>query len=227
MNKMFRRLVVYLLGLWILAFGVAISVNGNLGVSPVNSLPYVMSLITGVALGNCVIVVFVGYILIQILIMRREFEWRNLGQILCSTVFGYFVDLSKAVLGDFALPSYPGRLLMLAVSIVFVAAGMCLYMSVNLMNMPMEGLTAAISKKVLKKMSFHEVKVIIDCTVVGIGIVLSLLFLGELKGIREGTVLSALLIGKVMKQIQKRCIPAVKRFCLMDAELNQEALERV
>ncbi|MDR2939740.1 MAG: DUF6198 family protein [Clostridiales bacterium] len=213
MNKFVRRIFVYTLGLWVLAFGVAVSVNSNLGVSPVNSLPYVISLISGEELGYCVIVVFLVYILAQAIILRKEFQWFSLFQILCSTAFGYFVDLSKWVLGDFALPTYAGRLVMLAVSIVLVSIGVFLYLSVNLMNMPMEGLTKAMSQKIFKKMQFHEVKIVTDCAVVGLGIILSLVFLGELQGIREGTVLSALLVGKVMKRLQKWWLPGIEKFC--------------
>ena len=46
-------------------------------------------------------------------------------------LFGYFVDFAKAVVGDFALPTYPGQLIMLAVSMVFVALGSaCTWMRV-------------------------------------------------------------------------------------------------
>ena len=53
------RILLYCVGLMFLAFGVAFSVNSNLGVSPVNSLPYVISLILKVDLGRCIIGVFI------------------------------------------------------------------------------------------------------------------------------------------------------------------------
>ena len=53
-RKIIYRILFYVLGLLIMAFGVAISVNSELGVSTVNSLPYVISLITGSNLGTCV-----------------------------------------------------------------------------------------------------------------------------------------------------------------------------
>ena len=42
-----------------------------------------------------------------------------------------------------------------------------------------------------------------DCIVVLIGIILSFVFLGKIDGIREGTVLSAIFVGLIMKQLQK------------------------
>ena len=186
--KFVKRIVIYLAGLFFVALGVAFSVNSNLGVSPVNSLPYVVSRILGKDLGTCVTVIFIGYILIQILLLRKAFRPLDLAQILCSFAFGYFVDLTETLLGSFCLPGYPGRLVMLAISIFLVAFGICLYLDTDLIVMPMEGLTAAMNKTVFPKKAFHEVKVILDCTVVVVGIVLCFVFLGELQGIREGTV---------------------------------------
>ena len=102
---------------------------------------------------------------------------------------------------------------MLAISIVLIAIGICIYVNTYLVNMPMEGMTAAVQKKIFKNKSFSDVKVIMDCLVVSIGIVLSFLFLGKIEGIREGTVLCAILVGKVMKPIQKIIVPIIEKLC--------------
>lgn len=215
------KVAVYAVGLLFMAFGVAFSVNSGLGVSPVNSLPYVVSLVLGVDMGSCVIGVFSFYVLVQILIYRRDFKWVNLTQILFSTLFGYFVDFAKAVVGDFALPTYPGQLIMLAVSMVLVALGVCLYMDAGLVNMPMEGMTNAIAERIVKK-PFHDVKVAVDCLAVAAAILLSFVGLGGLEGIREGTLLCALLVGKMMKPMQKVLAPLVARLCSALQEEQEE-----
>lgn len=212
-GKIINRIIIYILGLFILALGVALSINSQLGVSPVNSLPYVVSVITGKEISTCVIGVFSFYILVQVVLLRKEFKWFNLVQLIFSTIFGYFVDFAKFLIGDFIIPTYMGQLVMLAISIILVAIGITLYVNVNLMNMPMEGMTDAVQKKIFKKLSFYDVKVIVDCLSVGIGIVLSWIFLGELVGIREGTIICAMLVGKIMKQIQKVIVPIVDRLC--------------
>jgi len=212
-GKLLNRIIFYIIGLFFIAIGVAFSVNSQLGVSPVNSLPYVISVITGKDLGTMVIVVFSSYIFVQILLLRKEFKWINLTQLVFSTIFGYFVDFAKYIVGDFAIPTYFGKLIMLAVSIVLIAIGICIYVNTYLVNMPMEGMTAAVQKKIFKNKSFSDVKVIMDCLVVSIGIVLSFLFLGKIEGIREGTVLCAILVGKVMKPIQKIIVPIIEKLC--------------
>lgn len=205
------RIVLYVIGLFFMALGVAFAVNSNLGVSPVTSLPYVVSLITNTALGTCVIIVYGIYIVLQILILRREFRIINLTQIIFSTIFGYFTDFTKWLLADFTLPTYAGQLVMLAISIVVVAFGVFLYMEVDLVPMPMEGLTQSIAKKVGKP--FHNVKIVVDCSSVVLGIILSFVFLHGLLGIREGTVITAIVVGKVMGLFKKPLQPVIQKLC--------------
>lgn len=213
MGNIHRRAAVYAAGLLLMAFGVAFSVNSGLGVSPINSLPYVVSLILGVDMGSCVIGVFSVYVLVQILIYRRDFKWINLTQLLFSTLFGYFVDFAKGAVGDFAIPTYPGQLLLLGISMILVALGVCLYMDAGLVNMPMEGMTSAIAERLVKTKPFHDVKVAVDCLSVGTALALSLICMGKIQGIREGTLLCALLVGKLMKPMQKLLKPRVEGFC--------------
>ncbi|MDR2909373.1 MAG: DUF6198 family protein, partial [Oscillospiraceae bacterium] len=195
-KRMIFRLFFYLLGLLLLALGVAFSVNSGLGVSPTNSLPYAVSAVSGVTMGACVTLVFCCYILLQILLLRRRFKPVNLLQIVFSSLFGVFVDFAKGLLGSFTLPGYAGRLGMLAASIFIVAVGLVFYLSAELIPMPMEGLALAVHQKLLAKMQFHQVKIVVDSLSVLSALLVTLLGTGAVDGVREGTVISALLIGK-------------------------------
>lgn len=205
------RVLFYVLGLFAMALGVAVAANSNLGISPVNSLPYVVSEVIQRDPGTCVTLVFCSYILMQIVLLRREFKWINLLQILFSTIFGCFVNFTKALVGDFAIPTYAGQLLMLAVSIVFIAVGVVLYIEVEMVPMPMEGLSLALAGKT--GIAFHNMKIIIDCVVVLAGAVLSFLCLHRLAYIREGTVITAIVTGRVMALVKKPLSPLVRKVC--------------
>jgi uncharacterized membrane protein YczE len=206
-----KRFFVYCVGLLVLALGVAFSINSNLGVSPVNSLPYVLSLITNLNLGLAVTLVFSLYLVLQVLIERRDFKWINLTQLLATVLFGYFVDFTKTLLGTFSLPTYFGQLTMLGISIVLMAIGLSIYLAADLVVMPIEGLTLTLHKR-RQDRTFGWVKSRLDTSVVIIGVALSFAFLGDLQGIREGTVLSALLIGRLMPWIKRLTGPPIERF---------------
>lgn len=205
------RIVFYCLGLLLMAFGVALSVNSNLGVSPVNSLPYVISRILNVQMGTCVTVIFCFYILLQAVILGREFPVLNLLQIAASTIFGYFVNFAKAAIGGFVLPGYAGKLVMLAASIALIAFGMTLYMDTHISSMPMEGLSHALAKKLNR--SFPAMKTATDCASVAMAMLLGFGFLGTIDGLREGTVITALVVGKMIALFRKPVSPLMKKIC--------------
>ena len=49
------RFPLYILGLFIMTLGVSMSVKSNLGVSPVSSIPYTITCITGLEMGKATI----------------------------------------------------------------------------------------------------------------------------------------------------------------------------
>lgn len=205
------RLGIYCLGLLILAFGIALSVNCNLGVSPVSSLPYVVSQITKVSLGTCTTIIYALYILLQIVLNPGKIQPSLLLQLVFSTVFGYFVDGAKFLLGDFVLPTYLGQLAMLAASVLLIGLSLVLYIDVELVPMPAEGLVGCIADKLGKP--FSAMKVAVDCTSVLVAVVLSFVFLGGLMGVREGTVITALLAGRMMGVFRKWLNPLIRKVC--------------
>lgn len=211
--KLAVRFLFYVIGLFILALGVAFSVNSRLGVSPVSSLPYVASLITGLNLGLMVMASYLIYIALQMILLGKKFRWIDLTQLLFSVLFGYFVDFTKVLLGDFRIPTYPGQLLMLGISMLLISIGVVLYVNVNLINMPMEALTVAVRDRLFPKRTFSDVKIMLDTTVVTTAILLSFLFLKNVSGVREGTVLSALLVGRIMKVIHPIIVPGLRKIC--------------
>ena len=211
--RLAARLGIYTLGLLILAFGIALAVNCELGVSPVSSLPYVVSLIFNVSLGTCTTIVYAAYVLLQMVLLRK-FQPALLLQLVFSTIFGWFVDGAKYVLGDFCLPTYFGQLAMLAASIVLIGFSLVLYIDVKLAPMPAEGLVGCLADKLGRP--FSQMKTAFDCTSVLVAAVLSLVFLGGLVGIREGTVLTALLVGKMMGVLRKFAGPVIRKVCFGD-----------
>ena len=211
--RLAARLGIYTLGLLILAFGIALAVNCELGVSPVSSLPYVVSLIFNVSLGTCTTIVYATYVLLQMVLLRK-FQPALLLQLVFSTIFGWFVDGAKYVLGDFCLPTYFGQLAMLAASIVLIGFSLVLYIDVKLAPMPAEGLVGCLADKLGRP--FSQMKTAFDCTSVLLAAVLSLIFLGGLVGIREGTVLTALLVGKMMGVLRKFAGPVIRKVCFGD-----------
>ena len=89
------RLIVYLLGLFIMTLGISMSVKSDLGVSPVSSIPYTITCITGLEMGKATIVFHIALVALQIVILRGAFQIKNLLQVVVGVVFGYFTTFSN------------------------------------------------------------------------------------------------------------------------------------
>ena len=100
---------------------------------------------------------------------------------------------------------------MLAASIALIGFSLVLSIDVKIAPMPAEGLVGCLADRLGKP--FSKMKTAFDCTSVLVGAVLSLLFLGALVGIREGTVLTALLAGRMMGQVRKLIGPWIRKLC--------------
>lgn len=197
-----KRVLLYSLGLLFLAFGVSLSIKSNLGISPVNSIPYILSLITLVDQGLITTLVFSLYVLLQIVLLKKDFKIINLFQLVSASAFGYFVSFSNGIFRKIPSPeNYPNKLLFLGMSIVIVSIGLLFYLSSDIVPQPPEGLMLAISKKY--SLIFPKVKVIFDCSVVLIACGISLIYFKDIRGIREGTFISAILIGKLLGILNK------------------------
>jgi len=192
----FRRLLLYLLGNLVLAFGVAVAVKSDLGITPVNSIAFVASRIFSVDHGLMTAFVYCGYVLIQLAILRKEFHPKSFLQIGVAWLFGFFVSLCNRLL-SFPTPEfYWVRILLMLASVVIIALGILLYLRADLLPQPAEGLMLAIQKKIGWKL--HNIKIIFDFTVVAAAAVLSLVTIHKIIGIREGTLIAMLGVGRIM-----------------------------
>ena len=222
-----KRLLTYFVGLFIMAIGVVFSVSSALGVSPVTCLANVTYQIFGVdreisylSLGVCTTLTYCVYILIEVLVLRKEFKAHMLLQIVASTIFGVMVSLASGVFSFLPQPgNYVIRLLYLIISIPLVAFGVMLYLAPNILPTPGEGLSLAVSKKLGKPVA--TCKMIVDCCLVVLSAVVSLVYFKGFVGVREGTVISALLVGFVMKRMMRVCQPWLLSFVERENKLER------
>ena len=222
-----KRLLVYFLGLFIMAVGVVFSVKSALGVSPVTCLANVTYQIFGIdqglsflSLGVCTTLTYCVYIFAEVLILRKQFKPSMLLQIVASTVFGAMVNLAFALFVFLPAPeAYPMRVLFLLCSIPMVAFGVMLYLAPNILPTPGEGLSLAVSMMIKKPVA--TCKIIVDCCLVVLSALVSLSYFRGFVGVRAGTVVSAVFVGFVMKRMMRVCNPFLLRFVERETKLER------
>ena len=213
-----KRILVFCVGQFVLATSVVFASRSSLGASPTTSIPNVIYSIlaskgiTSLSLGTLTTIVYCVFVLVQLLLLRREFKPYMLLEVAVSLLFGYFITAAQYMLAVIPDPAnYAMRLLYLAISIPLIALGVVIYVSAQLISAPAEGVTAAMSKKT--GWPVPKCKLIFDVTIVVIAAIVSLVFLRGLVGVREGTVISAILVGPVMKPVMSLIQKPIMEFC--------------
>lgn len=194
-----RRYGVFLIGLAFVSFGIAFVTKAALGISPISAIPYSLSLIIpSLSLGNWTILYSLLLIALEILLLKKDANRTELFlQVVISFLFGYIIDFSLWILSDFGPTSYMARLLSLILGCAIIAFGVYLELIAGLTLVPGEAFVRAVSQVTGRE--FGTVKVISDTTMSLIAAALCLVFLRELKGVREGTILAAFSLGNLVK----------------------------
>ncbi|MGO1941636.1 MAG: YczE/YyaS/YitT family protein [Yaniella sp.] len=200
MIRQIRRTLVFLLGIFIMSFGLAVSIRANLGTSPIASFPTVLSLGTTPSVGFYLLAVNLLFLVLQILLVGRKFPLFQLVQIPVSIIFGVFTDLSLYLTTWLEPSNYLLQWAWTLGGVVLVALGVYLETQPRLSYIPGDGLVFALTLK-LQNIPFGTIKLVFDWTLVVMAVVTSLLLLGHLEGVREGTAFAALTVGPVIRLI--------------------------
>ena len=202
MNANIRRYGWFILGVVLNSFGIALITKAALGTSPISSLPYVLSFAFAPSLGQFTFLVNLLFIAGQALLLRRDFAPVQLLQILVNVVFSGCIDVSMALLGWLQPDSLPLQLLSLAAGCAVLAFGISMEVAPDVLMVPGEGMVKALSRATHHK--FGSTKMAFDVTLVATAAVLSLLFFHRLQGLGLGTILSALLVGRLVNLCNRR-----------------------
>lgn len=210
----------YFVGLLIMTLGVAVSVKSELGVSPVSSVPYTMTVVSGVELGITTAIFSIIAALCQIPVLRKKYRKIDILQIPIGLVFGVFMTACVKLVRLIPDPQNFGvKFIMMLISTVIVSIGVFLYISSGFIPLPTEGFVLAVTK--VTKYSFGTLKVVGDVTMVAISLITCLIALHAPGSIGIGTVVSAILIGNEVKVLGKFFGKAVNQAMGIDPVMEQ------
>jgi uncharacterized membrane protein YczE/cytidylate kinase len=203
-----RRYASFVVILFVIAFGTSLSIRANLGSSPISAPPYVLSLRPGAGLtfGQLTICMHVFFITAQVLLLRKDFERRQLAQILVSFLFGFYTDLTMWLTGYLQVPltlnplvGYPLRLVELLLGGGILAFGIACEVRCDSLMLAGEGFPLAISRFLNK--DFGRVKMCTDTMLVSIAVVFMFVFFGhwDWKMVGIGTLVSMFYVGFMVR----------------------------
>ena len=195
-----RRYFLFALALFVNTLGIAYITKAMLGTSPITSVTYVASMFTPLSMGQWTIVLNLLFILFELPLMTRKelkADWLTFTlQIPITVFFGTCIDFSMFLLSWLNPATYVSQILNLLVGCVILAVGIALEVKADAALMVGEYLVRAIARRFHK--DFGYVKLGFDTTLVVLACVMSFCFIGGLHGVREGTVVAALLVGPIV-----------------------------
>jgi len=206
-----------------MAFGVAFSVKANIGVSPISCVPYIYSLYFPLTIGEFTILINALFMLIQVIILRKKYNIIQLVQLPAIIVFGYCIDITMALVKNLNPSNYMEQLFLCLFSCVVLAFGIFLVIKTRLTYLPLEGLVIVIAQTFKKE--FGAIKISMDSLMVIIGVISSFVFLNQLIGIREGSIIAALSIGAIIKFFTMK-LPSIENW-LKDNTLKEPTIEDI
>ena len=106
-REIVKRYLFFILGLFIMAVGVVLSTRSNLGTSPISCVPYVLSLGFSMTIGQFTFLMNLLFIIFQILLLRKQFKFIQLLQVVVAFLFAYFTDFTMGLLSWISVTSYP------------------------------------------------------------------------------------------------------------------------
>lgn len=160
--------------------------------------------------------------MLQILILRKNFKLENILQIPVSIAFGYFIDLTMYLFFWVEPQNYLLKIVALLIGCGVLGFGVYLEVVADVVMLPGESFVRAIVQT--WNTNFGTTKIIFDTSMAVIAAALSFVFAGKLNGVREGTIIAALLVGFIARLLGKK-LEFIKLFLFPEEYRNQEEIE--
>lgn len=199
MKQTVKSYILFLIGLFIASMGVALSTKAGLGTSPVASVPYSISLIIhALTFGWWLNLWSVIQIVVQIALLRKKCKpMEIIIQTILAFVYGYLTDFSCSLISGIQANNYAIQFGLMLLSCFVLGFGIWVQFKGNVAMLPGEAMNRAISKVTGKR--YENIKIFFDVLYIAASAVISFLFIGKLEGVREGSIIAALLVGNIIK----------------------------
>lgn len=200
--ELLRRYLFFIVGLFVNSLGICMIIKGDLGSSPISSLPYTFSLKFPISLGTLTFILNLFLIAGQILLQKKNFKKSEWLQLPISVLFGIFVDVSMIMLSWIDPVIYIQKLLVLFIGCIILGLGVSMEVISNVVMLSGEAFVRSLSQAL--KREFGLVKIFFDSSLMILACIASLIMFGSVEGVREGTVVAALFVGFFARLFNRR-----------------------
>lgn len=200
-TELIKRYIFLLAGLFVNGLGVSFITKAGLGTSPITSIPYTLSLGFTPTVGMFTLVFNIFLVILQVILLRRNFQLQNLLQLPIIALFSFFIDLTMSLLGFIQPETYVLKVISLVIGCLILGFGVFMEMVANVAMLPGEATVRAVSD--VFSTDFGKTKIAFDSSMTIIAAILSFIMFKHLDGVREGTIVAAILVGFIARLFKK------------------------
>ena len=200
-TELIKRYIFLLAGLFVNGLGVSFITKAGLGTSPITSIPYTLILGFTPTVGMFTLVFNIFLVILQVILLRRNFQLQNLLQLPIIALFSFFIDLTMSLLGFMQPETYAMKIVSLIVGCLILGFGVFMEMVANVAMLPGEATVRAVSD--VFSTDFGKTKIAFDSSMTVIAAILSFIMFKHLDGVREGTIVAAILVGFIARLFKK------------------------
>ena len=200
-TELIKRYIFLLAGLFVNGLGVSFITKAGLGTSPITSIPYTLSLGYTPTVGMITLVLNIFLVILQVILLRRNFQLQSLLQLPIIALFSFFIDLTMSLLGFMQPETYAMKVVSLIVGCLILGFGVFMEMVANVAMLPGEATVRAVSD--VFSTDFGKTKIAFDSSMTVIAAILSFIMFKHLDGVREGTIVAAILVGFIARLFKK------------------------
>lgn len=200
-HELIRRYLFFLAGLFVNSFGVSFVTKANLGTSPISSIPYTLSLGFPLSLGAFTLYMSIILIILQLILLRKDFPKEYWLQIPVSFLFSYFIDFTMRLLHKMQPEMYGTKMLSLLLGCVILGVGVFMEVAANVVMLPGEAFVNSVVRTF--HTDFGKTKVVFDSSVTMIAALIGVVLYHKLAGVGEGTVIAAVLVGMIARFLKR------------------------
>ena len=199
MKQVIKNYALFLIGLFIASMGVALSAKAGLGTSPVASVPYSVSLVNHtLTFGWWLNMWSVLQIAVQIALLRKKCKPAEIIiQTVLAFVYGYLTDFSCKLISGLQANTYIMQFALMILSCFVLGFGIWIQFKGGVAMLPGEAMNRAISE--VTGIKYENIKIFFDVLYIVVAAAICFIFIGKLEGVREGSIIAAVLIGNIIK----------------------------
>lgn len=196
------------------ATGVALGLKAAVGVGAWDAFSQATSMVTGIKVGTFSMMMNISCVLVQVVVLKKDFKMISFLQIFMAILLGFFVNIVfYEILANVIIDSYLINMAIYMGSLLVIIMAVALIMSINFLSFPLEAACMAIATKT--RLKFGTIRQLVDVFAIIGALLIAISFQNPIP-VREGTIIGMLLFGPLIAWFIPRFQPFVKKLGLVD-----------